>query len=244
MLQLTVLPPYTAFKRSEFAIINTDNPDDLPVEDIMPIEDKDGLKMNLRLHYERYPKSGGAFKVQVYTPYVVYNKTGLEFALKSKAPLSSAKNVAGHGIFKSDHRRKEAIPFLFSYDKRDARNRALLRIADSAWSEPLSFETVGTETAVAIPSSSGQEEITIGMKVTEGIGSVSRTCWHAVSSADGYPISSTRSSRSSLSTHASSSRTSSAMPSASVQQAPHIRLRWSRSSVSRCTGFAGVRHRS
>jgi len=171
LILLSVEVQDSPFKRSEFAIINTDNPDDLPVEDIMPIEDKDGLKMNLRLHYERYPKSGGAFKVQVYTPYVVYNKTGLEFALKSKAPLSSAKNVAGHGIFKSDHRRKEAIPFLFSYDKRDARNRALLRIADSAWSEPLSFETVGTETAVAIPSSSGQEEITIGMKVTEGIGS-------------------------------------------------------------------------
>lgn len=134
--------------------------------------------MNLRLHYERFPRSGGAFKVQVYTPYVVYNKTGLDFALKSKAPLSSAKNVAGHGIFKSDHRRREAIPFLFSYEKRDARNRALLRIGESTWSEPLSFETVGTETAVTIPSSSGQEEINIGMKVTEGIGNVSFSVWY------------------------------------------------------------------
>ena len=141
----------------------------------MPVEDKDGLKLNLRLHYERYPKSGGAFKVQVYSPYVVYNKTGLDFALKAKSPLHSAKNVAGQGIFASDHRRREAVPFIFSHDKRDARNRAILRIADSAWSDPLSFETVGTETAVTIASSSGQEEINIGMKVTEGTGSVSVT---------------------------------------------------------------------
>lgn len=65
-----------AFKRSEFAIINTDNPgeldllqpsgnamrstasltgsipDDLPIEDQMPVEDKDGLQLSLRLHYE------------------------------------------------------------------------------------------------------------------------------------------------------------------------------------------------
>ena len=61
-----------AFKRSEFAIINTDNPgqhvytrvfslccqftslwaDDLPVERILTLEDRDGLQMDLRIEYE------------------------------------------------------------------------------------------------------------------------------------------------------------------------------------------------
>lgn len=89
----------------------------------------------------RYPLSGGAFKVQIYTPYVVFNKTGLDFALKSKAPFSSPKNVAGLEIFSKDHRRAEATPFLFNYGSRDARNRALLRLADSAWSEVSSPQT-------------------------------------------------------------------------------------------------------
>jgi len=35
------------------------------------------------LRYRRYPNSGGAFKVQVYSPYLVVNKTGMPFAVKS-----------------------------------------------------------------------------------------------------------------------------------------------------------------
>ena len=30
----------------------------------------------------RYPDSGGAFKVQIYSPYLVLNKTGLPFDLR------------------------------------------------------------------------------------------------------------------------------------------------------------------
>lgn len=90
-----------AYKRSEFAIINTDNPDDMPIEDIMPMEDKDGLKLTLRLHYERFPASGGAFKVQVYAPYVIYNKIGLPLNFRSKAPFSAAKAAPGQAIIAS-----------------------------------------------------------------------------------------------------------------------------------------------
>jgi hypothetical protein len=31
----------------------------------------------------RLPDSGGAFKVQIYSPYVIVNKTGLPFSVKS-----------------------------------------------------------------------------------------------------------------------------------------------------------------
>lgn len=40
-----------AFKRSEFAIINTDNPDDLPIEHHTPVTDNSDIKMNLQLYY-------------------------------------------------------------------------------------------------------------------------------------------------------------------------------------------------
>jgi vacuolar protein sorting-associated protein 13A/C len=40
------------FQRSEFAIINTDNPEDLPVESDLVLADKEGLKLNLRVHYQ------------------------------------------------------------------------------------------------------------------------------------------------------------------------------------------------
>lgn len=84
----------SAFQRSEFAIINTDNPDDLPIEDQMPIADSTGVKLNLRLHYERFPDVGDPFKVQVYAPYAIYNKSGLDMAVMAKASFSGPKATA------------------------------------------------------------------------------------------------------------------------------------------------------
>jgi vacuolar protein sorting-associated protein 13A/C len=39
--------------------------------------------LNAILLYSRPPDSGGAFKVQIYSPYVIVNKTGLPFSVKS-----------------------------------------------------------------------------------------------------------------------------------------------------------------
>lgn len=44
----------------------------------------------------RYLESGGAFKVQIYCPYIVINKTGLPFAVKSaRSTRTGSKDVAG-----------------------------------------------------------------------------------------------------------------------------------------------------
>jgi hypothetical protein len=48
-----------------------------------------------------YPKSGGAFKVQVYSPYVFVNKTGLPFDLAAKTWTGGQKPVAGRDLFAS-----------------------------------------------------------------------------------------------------------------------------------------------
>ena len=84
----------------------------------------------------------------------------------------------------------DARPALFSFSSRSGANRVYLSIADSAWSsvrikpsyekaahvrlpQALSFETVGTESEVTLTSANGQQQISIGMKVSEGVGSVS-----------------------------------------------------------------------
>lgn len=41
----------TGFKKSDYSIVNTDNPEDLPIENRLLIHDEDGLTLNLRLHY-------------------------------------------------------------------------------------------------------------------------------------------------------------------------------------------------
>ncbi|GAA5952650.1 hypothetical protein JCM21900_006060 [Sporobolomyces salmonicolor] len=170
LLLLSVEVQDTVFQRSEFAIINTDNPEDLPVESDLVLADKDDLKLNLRIHYQKHVDSGGAFRVQVYSPYVLINKTSLDFALKTKTFFSSAKNVAGQEVSSKDAKRKGSEPFMFSFPTDDRRNRVLLRLGDSNWSAPLSFETVGLETEVTLPSATGKEEIRVGLKVTEGLG--------------------------------------------------------------------------
>ncbi|EEB87011.1 hypothetical protein MPER_15837, partial [Moniliophthora perniciosa FA553] len=44
----------------------------------------------------RYPDSGGAFKVQIYSPYVVVNKTGLPFYVRTRSNRAAMlQDVAG-----------------------------------------------------------------------------------------------------------------------------------------------------
>lgn len=171
LLLLSVDIQSSCFSPSEFAIIATDNPDDFPVEKMLTLADAENLKLNLRLHYQKHPDSGGAFKVQIYSPYIFINQCGLPFALKTKSWLGSAKLVAGQdqgGV--SAAIRKEPEPFLFSHNSNDRRNRVLMRVGDSQWSKPLSFEAIGSETEVVIPSASRNEEIHVGLTVEDGLG--------------------------------------------------------------------------
>ncbi|GAA94842.1 hypothetical protein E5Q_01496 [Mixia osmundae IAM 14324] len=175
LLLLSVELQDTDFKRSEFAIINTDNPDDLPIEEVLQLEDSAGLKLNLRVNYERHPDSGGAFKVQVYSPYIFINNTGSDFTIATKSLMGTAKGVVGNGEGSPGTSGTVEKPLLFSYATVDRRNRALLRFGHSAWSKPLSFEAIGTESEVSVPSHDGKEEMRIGLKVTEGTGSYKLT---------------------------------------------------------------------
>ncbi|SNX84266.1 related to VPS13 - involved in regulating membrane traffic [Melanopsichium pennsylvanicum] len=170
LLLLSVNIQSSCFSPSEFAIIATDNPDDFPVEKMLTLADGENLKLNLRLHYSKHPDSGGAFKVQIYSPYIFINQSGLPFALKTKSWLGSAKVVAGQDKGEGGEARKSSEPFLLSHNSNDRRNRVLMRVGDSQWSKPLSFEAIGSETEVVIPSASKNEEIHVGLTVEDGLG--------------------------------------------------------------------------
>ncbi|CAO1616705.1 unnamed protein product [Parajaminaea phylloscopi] len=170
LLLLSVDVQSSVFSPSEFAIIATDNPDDFPVEKDLTLADADNLKLKLRLNYHRYPDSGGAFKVSIYSPYIFINQTGLPFSLKTQSWLGSAKLVAGQDPQGSAVLTKEPMPFVFSHNSNDRRNRMLLRVGDSGWSRPLSFEAIGSEMEVVLPSASNNEEIHLGLTVSDGLG--------------------------------------------------------------------------
>ncbi|ESZ98798.1 putative Vacuolar protein sorting-associated protein 13 [Sclerotinia borealis F-4128] len=167
----------TVFKASEFAIINSNNQDDFRKETALVCKDRDGLSLNLRLHYYKIPDSGGAFRVTVYSPYVILNKTGLEINIKQKSLLQQAKTAAGQGFHTdaADSERRKALPYMFAYGGDDQRNRALLKIGDSNWSKPQSLDAIGSNVDVVLPSSKDNTEIHVGINIEAGDGKYKMT---------------------------------------------------------------------
>ncbi|KAJ9118150.1 hypothetical protein QFC22_004053 [Naganishia vaughanmartiniae] len=170
LLMLSVLVQDSGFKQSDFAIINTDDPDDFRTEKEILLRDNRNAELKLKLHYYKYPDSGGAFKVILYSPYVIINKTGLPFDMAYKSWSGGLGDLPGRERFRNDYRNEIPTPFMFSYPKEDRGNRMFLRIEDSDWSEPVSFEGVGADSQVKVTGDKGRTEYQIGMSYTEGMG--------------------------------------------------------------------------
>ena len=171
LLLMSVDMQDTPFKASEFAIINSTNNEDFRREKTLTVKDKNNLELKLKLHYFNIPDSGGAFKITIYSPYVILNRTGLELDVRSKAYFGAAKSAAGQiTAVEGDGDGRKAAPFMFSYPTDDRKNRALLKIGDSAWSQAVSFDAIGAAVDVKLPAESGRSEMHAGLTVREGEG--------------------------------------------------------------------------
>ncbi|KAE9408077.1 vacuolar protein sorting-associated protein vps13 [Gymnopus androsaceus JB14] len=159
----------TIFKPSDFAIINTDGHGDFDVEHRLTLLDQNDRKLNLKLNYIRYPDSGGAFRVQIYSPYLVVNKTGLPFGVKSARAnrAISPQDVAGDTNIST---LSKPIPFMLSHTN-DQGHEFTLKLGDSAWSKPVSVEAPAAEIALIVPSQKQKtDEIHVGVSWAEGLG--------------------------------------------------------------------------
>ncbi|KAF8078623.1 vacuolar protein sorting-associated protein 13, partial [Lyophyllum atratum] len=154
----------TVFKPSEFAIINTDGHSDFDIEKRLTLQDEQNRKLDLRLNYVRYPESGGAFKVQIYCPYIVINKTGLPFSIKSaRSTRAGSKDVAGDV--------RPAISESVLSHPHENSQEYIFKIDDSAWSKIISLEAPAAETALVIDSQKRKtDEIHVGLTWSEGLG--------------------------------------------------------------------------
>ncbi|KAL4976672.1 hypothetical protein BDW66DRAFT_134541 [Aspergillus desertorum] len=170
LLLLSVDLEDTVFKQSDFSIING-NAHDFRREHTLSLKDERGLSLRLRLHYFNVPDSGGAFRVSVYSPYLILNRTGLTMEIQSKAFLQSARSAAGQGLrAEADSRQRRVRPYMYSYSTEDQKNRSILRIGDSSWSKPQSFEAIGSTFEVVLPDRDGRSEYHAGVSVAEGEG--------------------------------------------------------------------------
>ncbi|KAI4169349.1 MAG: hypothetical protein LQ343_005742 [Gyalolechia ehrenbergii] len=171
LLLLNIDMQDTLFKESEFAVINSNAQGDFRRESVLAVKDKENVQLNLKLHYFNVPDSGGAFKVTVYTPYLVLNKTGLDINIQSKTMFSAAKSAAGQGVrTESEGGTQKALPYMFSYPSDDRKNRATFKVGDSSWSKPQSFDAIGSTFEAVLPSPTSKSELSVGVSVAEGEG--------------------------------------------------------------------------
>ncbi|KAI6047634.1 vacuolar protein sorting-associated protein 13 [Pisolithus marmoratus] len=160
LVLLSVEVQDTIFSPSEFAIINADSQLEFDVESRLTVRDQNNRELHLKLNYVRYPESGGAFRVQVYTPYIIVNKTGMPFGVKAVRfnRASSPIEVAGDTRLVLSHPHENGHAFVF-------------RVEDSIWSNVIGLEAPAAETRLVMPSSKHKnEEYHVGLSWTEGLG--------------------------------------------------------------------------
>lgn len=174
LLLLSVDMQDTAFKPSDFAVINPGNSADFRTEKSLVCKDEAGLPLHLKLHYFRIPDSGGAFRVTVYSPHVILNKTGLDLSIRAKGYVHQAEAArpSGRPLAEpgADGNRRKALPLMFSFGNENQQNRATLKVAESEWSRPQSFDAVGSTAEVVLNSTTRSTEIHVGLTVDSGHG--------------------------------------------------------------------------
>ncbi|KAF9166895.1 hypothetical protein DFQ26_006563 [Actinomortierella ambigua] len=174
LMLLSIAVEGTNFSPSEYAIISSHDPDELPIEHTLTLMDPQGLKLTLGINRLVIPDSGGAVKFSIFSPYVILNKTGLDLVFKAKSFMQNAKIAAGQTATRR-HQHK-ALPLMFSYGKIETGNRTLVQVGgDSQWSHPVSFEAVGSIMEIAVNAQERNEEIHLGVNVEHGKGKYALT---------------------------------------------------------------------
>ncbi|KAF8984234.1 hypothetical protein BGZ46_008534 [Entomortierella lignicola] len=174
LMLLSIVIENTPFGPSEYAIVSSHDPDELPVEETLTLTDPDGLKLMLGISRHAIPDSGGAVKFSIFCPYVILNKTGLDLVFKAKSFMQNAKIAAGQGQNRIVH--NKAVPLMFSYGKAENGNRVLIQVAgNSQWSRPVSFEAVGSIMEIAVQAAEKKEELHLGLSVDIGKGKYALT---------------------------------------------------------------------
>ncbi|PGH11668.1 hypothetical protein AJ80_07035 [Polytolypa hystricis UAMH7299] len=170
LLLLSIDMQDTAFRQSEFAIINGIPQEDFRREPILSVQDDRGAELKLGLHYFTVPDSGGAFKVSVYSPYLILNRTGVDIGLQSRTLFQTTRS-AGH-VIRTDAANgvRKALPYMYSYATNDQKNRSILKVEGSVWSKPQSLEAIGSSFEVILPATGGRTEYHAGISVEEGEG--------------------------------------------------------------------------
>ncbi|KAJ2157305.1 Vacuolar protein sorting-associated protein 13 [Coemansia sp. RSA 552] len=184
LVLLTIRIPDAGFDRCEGTIIESSDEDEYPVDDTIRMADQQGIKLDLKLHRMDIPHSGGRCRrISIYAPYVMVNRTGLRLFYSSKGFFKGVSAIAGQQADASTALdaivdpgdQPAARPLMFSFGTSDFKNRALVRVADSEWSRPLSFDALGSASEFVIPAADKMTDTHLGIQIEPGRGRYSHT---------------------------------------------------------------------
>lgn len=162
LLLLSVEPKNCGFGKSEFAIINSPEGSEFKRETTMSLKHENGQELRLKIFYPRKKQGTTGLKIAIYSPYVILNRTAQNIVVSHKS-----NRLESNGRTSLE----KVTPKMFSFDvDNDRRNRALLKVGDSHWSEPLSFDAIGQSTAVRNQINGKQAEMDVAVTISEGTG--------------------------------------------------------------------------
>lgn len=156
------LPSLGLFSTNECEIVQTHAMRDLTMQN------EDGLELKVSLSFTTF--SNGALKLSISAYYLLVNQTDMTLQCISEANNKVKRNGQVFSLPPAE----DARPLLlFSHpNPKNLKNRSRLRIADSNWSEPLSFEAVGAEFEFSVKSMLTAKWYNVGGYVTLGQGKV------------------------------------------------------------------------
>lgn len=161
LLLLSIEPLECGFGKSEFAIINSTKKSEFKRESLINTRGDSGRNVRLKMHYPKDDVKTN-LKVAVFSPYVLLNRTGQNLTVVDKASRSNVMESSSL---------QENIPHMFSFDRDGERlNRALVKLADSVLSAPVSFDAIGQSLGMLVQLNHKQTEMNFGVSIGEGEG--------------------------------------------------------------------------
>ncbi|KAF8761669.1 Vacuolar protein sorting-associated protein [Rhizoctonia solani] len=125
LLLLNIEAQDSGFAASSFAIINADTDADFDIEKTLTLPIKKAASSM------RHPDSGGAVKIQIYSPFIMINKNGIAICL-ARQPYNRATAARDVAVGDSSALTKPT-PFMFSHSSKGG-NEFSISVAGSSWS--------------------------------------------------------------------------------------------------------------
>ncbi|OAJ41917.1 hypothetical protein BDEG_25446 [Batrachochytrium dendrobatidis JEL423] len=138
-------------------------------DDILVLHDRIDHQLNLKLKYSGMSE-GANRRVKIYSPYILLNRTECEMSFSARSLITTSR-IVGSQSARGGRGPMEIEPFMFSYSTFEPlRSRAQVKVENSEWSKPLSFEAVGSAFQVTAAKPSEKKNIYLGVDVKEGDG--------------------------------------------------------------------------